>query len=228
MRRVLLLLVVAATGCGRYGLPLVDDGNARSCGAGTYASGDECLPIGGADPGGGGLDAAIPHGDGDGGFVRDGGIRDAGPVHDAAPPPDLGPPMPTLPGSAVTYQIDPAHTGGQPMSALRPPLTPRWSVTLDSAYLSYPLIVGDSVFVAGGGDNGTQLYALSTDNGAELWPPVALSGNPFVEMVSLAWDDGKVFTIDAAGLVQAFDAPTGTMLWSRALGDRGGRDRRSP
>jgi outer membrane protein assembly factor BamB len=122
---------------------------------------------------------------------------------------------------AVTFQIDPAHSGGQPGSALRPPLKHRWSVTLGSKALSYPLIVGDAVFLTGSGSNGGKLYALSAVDGSTLWGPIDLGSNAFGSAADAAWDAGKVFTMNGTGLLSAYDASTGEPLWSRTIDAEG-------
>jgi len=126
---------------------------------------------------------------------------------DQLSPMDLTPPTNVF---AVTYQIDPAHSGGQPWSTLRPPLTSRWSVMLGNANLSYPLIVEDSVFLIGSSANGSKLYALSAMTGQALWGPIDIGGIA----ADLAWDDGRVFTNNESGIVQAFDATSGAPLWT--------------
>src|SRR5262245_13191628 len=71
---------------------------------------------------------------------------------------------------AVSYQQDFAHSGRLTTAAPAPPLTQRWSVDLGDL-LSYPLIVGNRVFVVALETNayGPALYALDLGTGAELW-----------------------------------------------------------
>lgn len=131
-------------------------------------------------------------------------------VYVTLPPPPSPTPTPSGPGQAVAYQIDPAHTGSQ-ADSVSPPLTQRWSRDLGSS-VSYPLIAGGKVFVT----TGAGLYALDAANGATVWGPVALGGM-FPSSVS-AYEAGHVFAVNANGLLRAFDAATGTQLWSRQLG----------
>jgi outer membrane protein assembly factor BamB len=220
MRRLFWFAILSAIGCGRGGIPLTGTGATYTCGAGTYAAGQRCLPIddagtqmGAGDAGAGATDA----GSGDAGSSGADAATptdDGGTVLDLGGPPRRDPP----PGSAVTYQIDRAHSGGQPTSMLRPPLTQRWSVTLSSTYLSYPIIVDGGVYVTGSGTNGEMLYGLSATTGDPLWQPIVLSHKSNPEMVSAAWDDGKLFAINSLGVLQVFDATTAALLWSRALG----------
>ena len=116
-------------------------------------------------------------------------------------------PTPSGPGQAVTYQIDPAHTGSQFDTTVSPPLTQRWSRDLGNS-VSYPLIAGGKVFVVAG----TVLYALNGANGATVWGPIEIGTYP-----SIAYDSGRVFAINRDGLLRGFDATTGTQLWSRQL-----------
>lgn len=119
-------------------------------------------------------------------------------------------PTPSGPGQAVTYQIDPAHTGSQ-FDTVTPPLTQRWSRDLGGS-VSYPLIAGGKVFVLAG----TTLYALNGANGATVWGPIEIGTAP-----SIAYDSGRVFAINFDGLLRAFDASNGTQLWSQQLSGPG-------
>ena len=115
-------------------------------------------------------------------------------------------PPPTGPSQAVAYQINPAHSGSQ-VDTVSPPLTQRWSRDLGSP-VSYPLIAGGRVFVV----VGTVLYALNGSTGATVWGPTELGSAPFI-----AYENGRVFSIERGGLLRAFDATTGAQLWSRQL-----------
>ncbi len=139
------------------------------------------------------------------------------------PPPALPTPLP-MHYQAVAYQIDPAHSGqvayGQPLNF---PLTPTWSVNLGNV-VSYPLIVDGKVFVTTAGPANVtygipQLYALNEATGNIVWGPVATSGinssNDY--FAGHAYDNGKVFVINYDGLLQSFDATTGTVVWSTQL-----------
>jgi len=124
-----------------------------------------------------------------------------------APPPTPTPtPTPSGPGQAVTYQIDPAHTGSQ-FDTVSPPLTQRWSRDLGNS-VSYPLIAGGKVFVVAG----TVLYALNGANGATVWGPIEIGTYP-----SIAYESGRVLAINRDGLLRGFEATTGTQLWTRQL-----------
>jgi outer membrane protein assembly factor BamB len=123
------------------------------------------------------------------------------------PPPTPSPtPTPAGPGQAVAYQIDPAHTGSQ-FDIVSPPLTQRWSRDLGSS-VSYPLIAGGKVFVVAG----AHLYGLNGANGATVWGPIEIGGYP-----GIAYESGRVFAINSAGLLRGFDAATGSQVWTRQL-----------
>ena len=129
-------------------------------------------------------------------------------VYITLPPPPAPTPTPTPsgPGQAVTYQINPAHTGSQ-FGTIGPPLTQRWSRDLGTS-VSYPLIADGKVFVVAG----TMLHALNGATGATVWGPVDLGFYP-----SLAYSSGRVFAINHGGLLRAFDATNGTQVWSQQL-----------
>src|SRR5690242_11701582 len=74
----------------------------------------------------------------------------------------------------VAYQINPEHTGVT-QDALPMSPTKAWSVTLDGARLSYPLIVKGIIYViAEGPESGTKLYAVRASNGRLAWRPIEL------------------------------------------------------
>jgi outer membrane protein assembly factor BamB len=123
------------------------------------------------------------------------------------PPTPIPTPTPTSPGQAVAYQIDPAHTGSQFDPTVSTPLTQRWSRNLGSA-VSYPLIAGNKVFVLAG----VMLHALNAQNGATLWGPIEVGVSR-----GLAYESNRVFAINFNGLLRAYDASTGTQLWTRQL-----------
>ncbi len=131
-----------------------------------------------------------------------------------APTPRATPP-PTK-GTAVAYQIDAAHSGAQ-FDTLAPPLVQRWSRDL-GGQISYPLIVNGRIFVTVAYNNpsyAAKLYALDEANGATLWGPVDLSGT--YPWSNAAYDAGRVFAVNNNGVLRAFDAASGALLWSKQL-----------
>ncbi len=118
---------------------------------------------------------------------------------------------------AVTYQINPAHTGSVTTANLTPPLAKQWSIDLGGS-ISYPLIAGGKVFVTtatSGGSYGTNLYALDAATGRIAWGPVSLPGTYYFS--AAAYDAGKLFVVNYDGLMRSFDAATGTPGWSVQL-----------
>ena len=124
---------------------------------------------------------------------------------------------------SVAYQINPAHTGAVSTFNFGLPLAKAWSVDLGQP-VSYPLIAGGKVFViAGGNQNGTtpkslNLYALDAATGATAWGPVSVLGA--YPWAAAAYDAGRVFVVNTDGLLSAFDAGTGTLLWSRQISNQ--------
>ncbi len=131
------------------------------------------------------------------------------------PLPTATPTPPPTNGTSVAYQIDATHSGAQ-FDTIVPPLTERWSRDL-GGQISYPLIAGGRIFVtvANQSSAGTKLYALDEANGATLWGPVDLGGNFFWS--NAAYDAGRVFALNVNGLLRAFDAASGALLWSTQL-----------
>jgi outer membrane protein assembly factor BamB len=118
--------------------------------------------------------------------------------------------------AATAYQLNAAHTGTT-SDTFSAGAVRQWSVNLGSP-ASYPLIVGNQVFVTAGGSNtssATSLYALDATTGAIEWGPVALGGAYWWS--GLTYDGGRVFTVNGSGQMQAFDAATGALGWTIQL-----------
>ena len=116
---------------------------------------------------------------------------------------------------SVAYQVDPAHDGDQPNESLPNDIVEKWSENFPGP-VSYPLIVGDRVFVtaANGGSAGySGLYAFDASDGDPLWGPINLQGIS----EGIAYDDGLVFNIDWSGTLTAYDAETGVLQWTQPL-----------
>jgi outer membrane protein assembly factor BamB len=134
------------------------------------------------------------------------------PTPTVSPAPIASPTPPT--GQAVAFQINPAHTGSQ-MDGLAPPLMPRWSRNMGGT-LSYSLIVGGRVFVMVRNQTTglNQLRALDEATGADLWtvdlPNTVIWCGP-------AYDSGRVFVSRIDGLVEAVNAASGTVAWTKQL-----------
>ncbi len=124
---------------------------------------------------------------------------------------------------AVAFQINAVHTGAHNTKGLTPPLAIKWTVDLQ-APVSYPLIVGGSVFVIAGpsGSGAVNLYALDAQTGNTLWGPVDIPEGAYW-WAAAAYDNGTIFvTPDAtsgfsSGAMFAYDAATGNQLWTATL-----------
>jgi outer membrane protein assembly factor BamB len=115
---------------------------------------------------------------------------------------------------SVTWQINPVHDGLDAASPLVPPLELKWNRDFSASgvvSISYPLIAQGLVFVTTTTSNSTNaLIALDEGTGATIWS-VDLTGCCFA---NAAFDSGKIFVVNNAGLMQAFDAASGNLLWS--------------
>ena len=116
---------------------------------------------------------------------------------------------------AVAYQINAAHTGSQ-SDTIAPPLVQRWSRDL-GRHVSYPLIAEGKVFVTTGYEfaSGSKLYALDAATGATSWGPIDISGTR--PWSGIAYDAGRVFAVNYDGVLRAFDAASGSLLWQTRL-----------
>lgn len=120
---------------------------------------------------------------------------------------------------AVAYQINPAHTGSS-SDTIAPPLVQRWSRDLGGP-ISYPLIAESKVFVTvgnqtpTGGYLGSSVYALDAATGATLWGPIDLLSTR--GWSNLAYDSGRIFALNYDGIMRAFDAASGALLWQTQL-----------
>jgi outer membrane protein assembly factor BamB len=122
---------------------------------------------------------------------------------------------------ATAYRMNEAHDGVLITSngAQFPPQTaPTWTRNLNTAPVSYPLIVSGTVYVVTANQNeayGNQLYALNASTGATLWGPVAIAGTYFGS--GLTYENGRLFVLMFDGGLHAFDATTGAVLWTAQL-----------
>ena len=122
---------------------------------------------------------------------------------------------------SVTWQNNTAHDGYDSASSLVTPLTLKWNRDLTASgvvVISYPLIAQGSVFVTTTTTaNVNTLIALDEHTGATIWSRDLTGDCCFA---NAAYDSGKLFVIKTNGLMTAFDAATGTLLWSVSLPDQ--------
>lgn len=100
-------------------------------------------------------------------------------------------------------------------------LTRRWRAEVGDGYAT-PLVIGNLVYVFSRRDGREQLSALDAGTGARLWesgyelrhtptaPTAAHGSGPKATPVFL---EGKVITLGITGVVAAFEAQRGTLLW---------------
>ena len=118
--------------------------------------------------------------------------------------------------SAPDALQDPGRTSHTADDGVAPPLVKLWTRDFDNQ-LTYPLIVGDRVFVAvvstGASDRfsfGDRIYALDLRTGRVLWR-TAIPGPYYTAM--LAYDGGRLFVVNWNGLVKAFSPASGREFW---------------
>src|ERR1051326_4780921 len=121
---------------------------------------------------------------------------------------------------SVAWQNNAVHDGLNANSTLVTPLVLRWSREFRGATsISYPLIAQGLVFVTVETDQGETLIALSQQTGGTVW---SADVNGLYGFANAAYDAGKVFVVNFDGLTKAFNASTGTLLWSVDLADQFG------
>jgi outer membrane protein assembly factor BamB len=114
--------------------------------------------------------------------------------------------------SAVTTQLNPAHTGstdlGKPFA---PPLTRIWNTNLGGGQSpSAPILIAKrTVFVTA---NGVSVVALDLATGAQKWTYTLDCCDSLG-----AYDRGRLFFVSGQGEMTALSAETGTKLWSMQL-----------
>jgi outer membrane protein assembly factor BamB len=116
---------------------------------------------------------------------------------------------------ATAFQINPAHNGVVAFSSVTFPAAPTWTVNVGGTP-SYALIANGMLFITVQlSTSSSELLALDQKTGATVWGPIALPGN-----AGAAYDKGRVFVLTGGGmtgLIQAYDASTGTVEWSTLL-----------
>ena len=115
--------------------------------------------------------------------------------------------------SSTTYQMNAAHTGSVKAAAsFVPPLKQKWEVDLHGR-LTYPIVVGNRVFitVTNPNGNGTELFALDVTTGKTLWKQAI----PSVYGLSFAaYGEGILVDINSDGVLTGYDPATGDVIWS--------------
>jgi outer membrane protein assembly factor BamB len=100
-------------------------------------------------------------------------------------------------------------------------LTRRWKVAVGDGYAT-PIVIGDRVYVFSRRDGNEGITALNAATGAEIWrsdyaapyspgsPAAAHGAGP---KATPLFQEGRLFTLGISGIVAAFDAASGKLLW---------------
>jgi outer membrane protein assembly factor BamB len=100
-------------------------------------------------------------------------------------------------------------------------LTRKWKVDVGDGYAT-PIVVGNIVYTFARRDGNEVMTALDADTGARRWqtsypapytvtsPTAAHGAGP---KATPAFHDGRLFTLGISGIVAAFDASSGMLLW---------------
>jgi outer membrane protein assembly factor BamB len=100
-------------------------------------------------------------------------------------------------------------------------LTPRWKVEVGAGYAT-PLVVGNIVYSFTRRGNDEVMAALEASTGRELWhagyaaryrPFDAAAAHGAGPKATPAFYNGKLFALGISGIVSAFDASAGTLVW---------------
>ncbi|MBV8301819.1 MAG: PQQ-binding-like beta-propeller repeat protein, partial [Candidatus Dormibacteraeota bacterium] len=118
--------------------------------------------------------------------------------------------------SATAFQTDSQHDGDQPSETISPPYVVRWSLDLGD-HVSYPIIVNGTAYVTyTQSQQGTKsVVALDASTGATRWGPVQLPAQ--YSTSDATYDNGRLFFVDVSGIVRAYDASTGSALWTQTI-----------
>ncbi|MDO8681692.1 MAG: PQQ-like beta-propeller repeat protein [Acidobacteriota bacterium] len=103
-------------------------------------------------------------------------------------------------------------------------LTERWKVEVGLGY-SAPIIVGDRVFAFSRQDDSEVMRALDAATGKTIWETkyvAAYKPNPAATRThgtgpksTPTFADGRLYTLGMSGMVTAFDAASGKLLWQK-------------
>ena len=103
-------------------------------------------------------------------------------------------------------------------------LRQRWTVTIGEGYAT-PLVVGDRVYTHARRDGHEIMMALDAASGKAIWQTSyaapykmnpATAGHGQGPKATPLFHGGKLFTLGISGIVSAFDASTGRLLWQTA------------
>jgi len=114
---------------------------------------------------------------------------------------------------AVSFQMNPAHTGSVSFNSVSFPTGSSWSVDVGGTP-SYALIAQGLVIVTVSlSSGGSEIVALDQGDGHTVWGPMLIGSQ-----ASAAFDAGRVFFVSSPSLgsatMEAVDAGTGQFVWS--------------
>ena len=105
-------------------------------------------------------------------------------------------------------------------------LTERWKVDVGLGYAT-PILVGDRVYMFARQGETESMTAVETASGKQIWRtgyPASFTMNSGAARhgpgpkSTPAFSDGRLFAIGMTGIVTAFDATSGTILWQKPAG----------
>lgn len=117
---------------------------------------------------------------------------------------------------ATNYQNNSEHTGFAQVPNFAPPLRQKWAVNFGQP-ASYPVIADGRVFVTvrkPSSTYGTKLYSLDAATGEIMWSK-DLGGTYWWS--ALCYENGRVFALNYDGMLRAYSAWDGDLVWSRQL-----------
>ena len=105
-------------------------------------------------------------------------------------------------------------------------LTQRWKVEVGTGYAT-PIVVGNRVFIFSRQEEKEVMRALDAGSGKVIWEtsyPAPFTMNPATSRhgpgpkSTPTYASGRLFTLGISGIVTAFDANTGKILWQKPKG----------
>jgi outer membrane protein assembly factor BamB len=114
--------------------------------------------------------------------------------------------------TATAYLVSPAHNAAVTFAqGWGPALTSLWTASLDGP-ASFPLVAKHAVYALVSG-NPTEIVKIDAATGKVIWKLSAGSSGS----AGLAYDDGKLFSVNQGGALSAYSAGPGKLLWTVQL-----------
>ena len=114
--------------------------------------------------------------------------------------------------AATAYQVTPSHNASAHFSKTwGPQLKVLWTAALDGA-ASFPLVAKGFVYALVQGTP-NEIVAINETTGAVAWKASAGSGSS----LGLAYDEGRIFSVNQSGTLSAYSARRGGLQWSEQL-----------